>query len=116
MIRAKDAVIWVHHDDYFLLVLPLDRGRPEHDAALNNHYQGASWHSPIGATHQEWEAATDADRIRAMLEAAVYLVAVRGFKMNHVLHRFAEVQEFSESHLMREVTKATETEMGEVPF
>jgi hypothetical protein len=83
MIAAKDAVVWVNNDTHEVMVQTHQWGAPEQP----------SWSDPIGASYSGWNEATDAERVKLMLETAIDL-AMQGFPLDRVLRAFATVTEF----------------------
>jgi hypothetical protein len=86
MIEAKDAVVWVRRDTKEVMVRP-------HSWGVSEDRERRHWVDPIGAGYSEWAKATNAQRMRLMLETVIDL-GMDGFALKDVLTAFAEVREF----------------------
>jgi hypothetical protein len=90
MISAKEAVVWVNNDTHEVMVWKHKKGCPEDYPARR---PDGYWCDPIGAAYSEWQEASNADRVRLMMETAIDL-AMQGFALKDVLTAFAQVTEF----------------------
>jgi hypothetical protein len=69
MISIEEAVVWVNDETREVIVRPHAWGVPEDRKG----YRRGDWCDPIGAAYSEWRSATDAQRVRLMLETVIDL-------------------------------------------
>ena len=88
-VPAKDAVVWVNFDTRQVMVKPHKWGCPEERQG----HRSEHWCDPIGAAYSSWHEATNAQRVRLMLETAIDL-AMQGIPLPDTLRALATVPQF----------------------
>jgi hypothetical protein len=110
LIEAQDAHVWWNDRIMVVRVVPLDPG-------LTARLTREGYNYGTGASFTRWKDASDAERVREMIEVAIKLM-VEGYDPAMVVREFSKVRQFlqlgAESFVMcRALTKVFEGRANE---